>query len=261
MRCGVLADGADLGGVHALVGELEQRGRGGGLVGDGGQAARGADAEHVAPLGESGGAVGDQRIVGGEPSVQQEAELIAAEAIGPPVVADRRAQGGPEPGQQRIAGSVAEGVVVALEAVEIEEHERLGVELVGVGDGDVQIPHQPPAVAQAREAVGQRVQGAVAQHPDVLHEGENRAHGAQDERGRRQHHRGGRHVAEGGVDEQHQGQDDEAQRQDDDLEGDRRAGGHGAWSVARRPWRTEPSRPATSCPGCRPETYVPLAAR
>ncbi len=88
---------------------------------------------------------------------KQEAELIAAEAIGPPVAADRGAQSGPDPAQEGVAGGVAEGVVVALEAVEIEEHERLGVALVGVGDGDVQIAHQPPAVAQAAEAVGHRV--------------------------------------------------------------------------------------------------------
>ena len=53
--------------------------------------------------------------------VEQQAELVAAEPVG----AADGGQRGREPAQQRVAGGVAEGVVVVLEAVEVEEDERV----------------------------------------------------------------------------------------------------------------------------------------
>ena len=56
----------------------------------------------------------------------QDAELIAAHPVGRPWPLDGGHQRRRRAAQQHIAGAVAEGVVVALEAVEIEHHERRG---------------------------------------------------------------------------------------------------------------------------------------
>ena len=55
----------------------------------------------------------------------QHAELVAAHAVGTPVGLDRGAQLAGEAGEQRVAGRVAEAVVVALEAVQVEDHEQM----------------------------------------------------------------------------------------------------------------------------------------
>ena len=60
-------------------------------------------------------------VVVSAPSSEQ-AELVAAEPVGAPPT---RGQRGREPAQQRVAGRMAERVVVVLEAVEVEEDERV----------------------------------------------------------------------------------------------------------------------------------------
>ena len=52
------------------------------------------------------------------------AELVAAEPVGAAVAVHRVRQPLAEPHQQPVAGGVAEGVVVLLEAVEVEQHQR-----------------------------------------------------------------------------------------------------------------------------------------
>ena len=59
--------------------------------------------------------------------VEQDAELVAAQAVGAAVARDRGGEIGAEALQQRVAGGVAEGVVVLLEAVEVEEGEAAPV--------------------------------------------------------------------------------------------------------------------------------------
>ena len=52
------------------------------------------------------------------------AELVAPEPIGASDRGDRRLELVTEPRQERIAGDVAERVVVGLEAVEVEQHQE-----------------------------------------------------------------------------------------------------------------------------------------
>ena len=59
--------------------------------------------------------------------IGEDAELVAAQPIGPPVALDAAVERLAQAREQRVAGEVAEGVVVALEAVEVEEQEHGGV--------------------------------------------------------------------------------------------------------------------------------------
>ena len=70
---------------------------------------------------------------------EQGTELVAAEPVGGAAVGDRLVEAPAQPHQQGVAGRVPEGVVVVLEAVEIEEHEHRRV-----GGGSVS-ETQPPA--------------------------------------------------------------------------------------------------------------------
>ena len=122
----------------------------------------------------------DDRVVGLGVALEQDAELVAAETVGAAVAGDGGLEVGAEALQERIAGHVAEGVVVLLEAVEVEEREGApvgGRRLVG---GVLQVAHQGAAVGQAGEAVGQRLAPAGAQQAQVLAE-EHAAAGAGDE--------------------------------------------------------------------------------
>jgi len=65
---------------------------------------------------------------------------------------------------------VTEGVVVALEAVEVEQHEHLGCAF-----GLAEILEQPPAVPQACEGVRQRLTPARPDQPQVVAEDEDQA--------------------------------------------------------------------------------------
>ena len=58
---------------------------------------------------------------------EQHAELIAPDPVGGSVLADGLAQRVSEAGQQLVSRRMAEGVVVVLEAVEVEEEQRRGV--------------------------------------------------------------------------------------------------------------------------------------
>jgi len=57
-------------------------------------------------------------------AANQDAELVAAEAVRPALRGHRLGQGEPEPAQQQVSGRVPEGVVVGLEAVEVEDREQ-----------------------------------------------------------------------------------------------------------------------------------------
>ena len=60
----------------------------------------------------------------GRARVQHDAELVAAEPVGAPVAVHGVGEPLAQPHQQAVAGRVAEGVVVLLEAVEVEQHQR-----------------------------------------------------------------------------------------------------------------------------------------
>jgi hypothetical protein len=60
-------------------------------------------------------------------STGADAELVPAEPVGAAAVAGHGLlQRGGQPDQQRVAGRVAEGVVVGLEPVEVDRQQRLG---------------------------------------------------------------------------------------------------------------------------------------
>ena len=86
------------------------------------------------------------------PHRHQGAELVTAQPVGPPA-GNRRGQSRAEPGQQGVAGRVAEAVVVALEAVEVEHDQAEGV-LGGRGRGAGEVGPQLAPVPEAGEAVG-----------------------------------------------------------------------------------------------------------
>ena len=91
-----------------------------------------------------------QRVLVGQRAAHEQAELVAAEAVG---AADAR-QRGREPAQQRVARGVAEGVVVVLEAVEVEEDERVRTP-VALARSRSWI--ERAAVGQLGQLVGQRL--------------------------------------------------------------------------------------------------------
>ena len=95
-----------------------------GLVGEHDRAERRLDLEPFAPLGESGAGAVDERLGLAVLDSGEEAELVAAEPVGRAVRAGHGRELLAEPREQRVAGRVAERVVVALEAVEVEEHEK-----------------------------------------------------------------------------------------------------------------------------------------
>jgi hypothetical protein len=69
---------------------------------------------------------------------------------------------------------VTERVVVGLEAVEVEEQQRAGV-LGGVDERLFEVVHEPPAVGEPTQPVGQRLRVAAVQEHDVLTEGQGAA--------------------------------------------------------------------------------------
>ena len=121
--------------------------------------------------------------VGAAVGGQQDAELVAAHPERGVAAADLR-EPRAEAAQQQVAGRVAEGVVVGLEAVEVEQREHGGLGLVG-GEPALELGDQRAAVAQPGQRVAGRLVAARAQHPRVLaerpaephHDGEDAAGG------------------------------------------------------------------------------------
>jgi hypothetical protein len=117
--------------------------------------------------------------------VHQHAELVAAHPVRDRVAGERAGEPVPEPHEQRVAGRVAEGVVVALEAVEVDEDEP-----GGCGQSlqrAVEVVEQPAPVAEAGELVGQRVAPRGAEHGAVGGEREREPRHDRGHRGGLQH--------------------------------------------------------------------------
>ncbi len=213
-----LADGGGaagvLLGVHALVGDAQ------GVVGAVGfgrerdRAVGAADPEAVALLGErERGAVEERDGILG-PDLEEHAELVAAHAEDLPAGADVFAQVGAEAGEEDVARRMAEGVVVVLEAVEVEQGERdrrLGDRL---REGLVERAGQCAAVAEAGERVGQGLAARGVQHADVLAERQRQADHHEDQR------RGGERDGQR-VEVAHRAVDQQLER---DATGDQRRG-------------------------------------
>jgi hypothetical protein len=109
----------------------------------------------VARLGELGAAV-----------LQQHRELVAADARQHLALAQARLQHRREAAQQLVAREVAEGIVDAVEEVDVEVEERVrGALALGRGDGALEALLERLAVGQARERV------VVGEEEDLLARG------------------------------------------------------------------------------------------
>ena len=82
------------------------------------------DLEAAAVLQERGARLRQQLVDQLLVAVEQDAELVAAQPVRLPWP-HREVQVAAQLRQQRVAGGMAEAVVVALEAVEVEEHQRV----------------------------------------------------------------------------------------------------------------------------------------
>ena len=145
-----------------------------------------------------------------------DAELVAAEAVrlAASCPSTARSQRRAEPREQRVAGRVAERVVVLLEAVEVEDAEHdLGAR--PLGEDVLEIGHERTAVAQAREPVDERLAPARAQHPEILVVRHRQPDEHRDEGGRREPEREQVDLREVVVHEQHQADRREHERQTD----------------------------------------------
>ena len=119
---------------------------------DRGAAERGGDREAVAALAQRGAGAGGQLVVLVGRRRGQDAELVAAHAIGAAAPVDRAHQGAAEAGQQRVPGRMAVDVVIGLEAVEVEEQQQERVLRRCVDHPLAEVVGERAAVAAARSA-------------------------------------------------------------------------------------------------------------
>jgi hypothetical protein len=158
--------------VHAFVGEAQRKGHAARLLGHDHDAAGRGHGEARALLEEGRVRLRDARVAARKGAGEQRAELVAAQAVGLAVTVDRQRQCGSEPPQQSVAGGVPVTVVVALESVQVEEHER-GRPPVAA-DRYPEVVHQPPPVAEAGQGVRHGLVGLLPEHSRVLEVGERR---------------------------------------------------------------------------------------
>ena len=93
--------------------------------------------------------------------LQQHHELVAAKAGQQVIAAYHAPHAGPDRDQELVAGDMAQAVVDALEAIDVDEDECVG-RMVRGGPRErvIETIHQQPAVGQAREAV---IKGAMVE--------------------------------------------------------------------------------------------------
>ena len=170
---------AGLGGVHREVGVAQQLG--GGAPRRRSRARRRCSRARARarPSTESGADERAEHALGGALGLdrrrrvlEQHRELVAAEARGEIVLAQRGAQALGDGHEQRVAGGVPERVVDALEVVEVEEHDRRRVVVARERGLDPQ--REQRAVGEAGERVVARL---VRQALLELRDGRQRARG------------------------------------------------------------------------------------
>src|SRR5262249_11408292 len=127
------------------------------------------------------GAVED-RLDGGVTDRGEEAELVASEPEGTPAVVWDLRELDPETLEERIPGRVAEGVVVSLEAVQVEDDEQPRLGDGGAAERVVELRHQLAPVAETGERVGHCFQLRQLEEHPVLAEGDGEP---DDDRGQR----------------------------------------------------------------------------
>ena len=147
---------------------------------------------------------------------------------------------------------MAEGVVVVLEAVEVEQHEHDRAGVVGVGHELGELAQERAAVAEPGQRVGQRLVARGAQHRDVLAEGQHQPRHDRDQRQRAQPHRDRVHVSQAAVDQHRQADRAEPERHGDEAQpvGHRGPSHHGRLPGGERD-QEQAERPADVVPGGR----------
>jgi hypothetical protein len=116
----------------------------------------------------SASAAKDQRVAPARRDRGEQAELVAAHPVDAPQAVRHGFQALGKADEQRIAGGMAEAVVVLLEAIEVEEREHALALVVGAGQLRLQVVDQRAAVAQARERIGECLPAAGRQQSLVL---------------------------------------------------------------------------------------------
>ena len=153
-------------GVHAAVGEL-QRGLGVRRVaGQLDDADRRVDPEALALLAQR--LAGAHERGGGALGGHEHAELVAAHPERAADALHRAGQPAAEVLDQHVAGDVAEDVVVGLEAVEVEQREPPRAPAAASSSASDERAHQRAPVAEAGQAVGQRLVARALEQPRVL---------------------------------------------------------------------------------------------
>jgi hypothetical protein len=139
-------------GVHPLVGQVQGLRGGRSLSRDGGKSERSPYRETVASLRQRLAAVAcDAYRV--RSFWDQCAELVATEPVNRPLALDRGGEAFAHATKQQVALWMAEGVVVALESVEVEHDEALRVGRRRLLDYLLEVCDQLAPVRQARERV------------------------------------------------------------------------------------------------------------
>src|SRR5262249_40131898 len=112
--------------IHALVGETQRLGRLAGFTRDANSAVGGADREPLTVDGERLCSTLDEHVEReARLAASHQAELVAAHPVRPSGAGGgQRLEVSAEPGEQRVARGVTEAVVVLLEAVQVEQHEK-----------------------------------------------------------------------------------------------------------------------------------------
>ena len=144
--------------VQPLVGQLHDRRRVAALRGDAHDAVRRPDREARPALGEGRDAGLHERRVGRAGACCGTARRTRRRPSGRPCPAGATIvlQLVAEARQQRVARRVPEGVVVALEPVQVVQHQLPRLARAGAAAGHVEVFHQLPAVAKAGQRVRQR---------------------------------------------------------------------------------------------------------
>ena len=198
-------------GVHALVRPLQSFGGGRGF----------GRHEHAAVCSgdREAGAVVCQRASGAlDDGLRvrilraQDAELVAAHPVGRATAGDEAAELLAEASEQGISGGMAEGIVVVLEAVEVEHGEDMRRLLLEDG---CQVVEQLPAVPETREGIGASLVAGAGEHLHVLRERHREAYEDGQDGGRREDEREGVDGPEVVVHEHGERQEAAADRRDE----------------------------------------------
>ena len=147
-----------------------------------------SDLEFLASLGQRAARAVDERLCVTNGHVRDEAELVASETIRRTVLTGNRRELRTEAGEQRVSRRVAEAVVVALEAVQVEDHQENWRGVI-LAESALEVPDELASIAETRENVGDRLELRELEEPTILVEGHNESHDDEQESRRGEHDR------------------------------------------------------------------------